>query len=179
MTNKVSKWQKISTNTVFEKFGRKVDKVVFRLPDGSESDFYLKNELDACGVLAFTKDGKIIITRQYRPGPDEVIYDLPGGYVDAGESPEEGVKRELLEETGYSGNFQFVTACIDSSYSTQKIHCFVATDCQKIGETNLEKEEILEVELISLDQYRTILKSGECNDIEIGYLCLDYLNLLK
>ncbi len=179
MTSDIKAWQKISTETVFEKYGRKVDKVIFRLPDGSESDFFIKNESDACGVLAFTKDGKIIITKQYRPGPDEVVYDLPGGYVDKGETPEMGIKRELLEETGYSGNFQFVTSCIDSSYSTQKIHCFVATDCESVAKPALEHGEILDVELLEVAQYRELLKSGKCNDIEIGYLCLDYLNLLK
>ena len=38
--------------------------------------------------------------RQYRRGVDEVVYELPAGWVDAHESPLEAAMRELREETG-------------------------------------------------------------------------------
>jgi 8-oxo-dGTP diphosphatase len=41
------------------------------------------------------KDGKILLSRQFGER-----YDLPGGGLDLGETPEEGVIREVKEETG-------------------------------------------------------------------------------
>ena len=49
--------------------------------------------------MALTEDGKIITTEQFRPGPNAVLNELPGGYVDDGETREEAVRRELLKET--------------------------------------------------------------------------------
>lgn len=172
------KWERISTETVFEKYGRKVNKVIFRMPDGTESDFYIKVENPTCGCVAITKDNQVILARQYRPGPDEITYDIPGGYVDQGEDPTVAMERELLEETGYKGTIQPVSVIMDNAYSSTRIHCFVVTDCVKVSEPKLESDEYLNVELVSLSDFRNILKSGAMNDIDIGYLCLDHLNLL-
>jgi ADP-ribose pyrophosphatase len=55
---------------------------------GKESDFYIKKEGPAASVLAITKDKKVILVKQYRPGPSEILLELPGGFVDPNEKPE-------------------------------------------------------------------------------------------
>ena len=45
------------------------------------------------------KNGKVLLARHtYGAGKNLLI--VPGGYIDEGETPEEAVKREYLEETG-------------------------------------------------------------------------------
>ncbi len=44
---------------------------------------------------------QILLERQYRYAADQVLWELPAGSIDRGESPLAGAKRELLEETGY------------------------------------------------------------------------------
>lgn len=53
--------------------------------------------LSAAGVVL--RDGKVLLARHtYSYGKGKLI--IPGGYLQAGELPEEAVAREVLEETG-------------------------------------------------------------------------------
>lgn len=178
MNPKINKWQEISRKTSFEKYGRKIEKVDYKLPDGKISDFYIRNDGIAAGILAITKDKKIIVVEEYRPGPNEILLELPGGFVDSKEKPENTIARELLEETGYSGKIQFVTRTLDDAYSTMDRYCYVATDCKKVCDPKPDDKEFMKVRLISIEKFRELLRSGRMTDIEVGYLCLDFLNLL-
>ncbi len=89
MSSKVQKWEVISREIVFQQYHRKIEKVIFRLPDGTESDFYLKKEGPYFCILAITKDKKVILAKQFRPGPNEIILELPGGGIEKGETLEQ------------------------------------------------------------------------------------------
>lgn len=129
-------------------------------------------------MLAITKDNKVILVKEYRPGPQEILLELPGGFLDPNEKPQKTIERELLEETGYKGKVQLVTTCFDDAYSTMNRYCFVATDCEKVSEPKAEEHEFIELELLSLEDFRKLLKSGKMTDVEVGYLGLDFLRLL-
>ena len=64
----------------------------------------------ACGLVIYdnpaptasalvVRDGRLMLTRRARP-PYEGMWDVPGGFVEPLEHPEQAVRRELLEETG-------------------------------------------------------------------------------
>ncbi|MCX6742702.1 MAG: NUDIX hydrolase [Candidatus Parcubacteria bacterium] len=178
MTKNIEKWGEISKEIVFEKYNRKIEKVKYRLPDGEEKDYYLKKEGPAVGILALTKDNQVLLVKQFRPGPNEILDELPGGYVEENETPEQAAERELLEETGYKGKIQLVTTAFDCAYSTMKRYCLVATDCQQVAEQKLDKSEFAEVILMPLNDFRELLISGKNTDLEVGYIGLDYLKLL-
>lgn len=179
MANKIKKWEELSREEVFSKYGKKIEKVDFKLPGGKVSDFYIKKEGPAVGILALTKDQQVILVKQFRPGPKLILEELPGGYVDKNETPEQAAERELLEETGYKGKAKFITTAYDCAYSTMNRYCVVATDCEKVADQKLDENEFAEVVLKSLPEFRKLLKSGKNTDVEVGYIGLDYLGLLQ
>ena len=78
------------------------DKV--RLPDGRVNDeYYVLEYPDWVNVIAITPDDRFVLVRQYRHGLGRTSFELCAGVCEKGETPEESARRELFEETGYTG----------------------------------------------------------------------------
>src|SRR5262249_54480362 len=68
--------------------------------NGAPQTYHAVAQADYVSIVAVTRSGKIPIVRQYRPALEAFSWELPAGMVDAGESPIDCCRRELLEETG-------------------------------------------------------------------------------
>jgi len=170
-------WTKLSEERFKAGFRRMLTRT-FRLPNGDVQDFTITEQRPNVCVLALTDKNEVVLAKQFRPGPEDVLLELPGGGQEEGETPIEAAARELLEETGYAGDIQHVTACLDCGYSTLRRQCFVATNCKKTAEQNLDDNEFIETVLMPLADFRAHLRSGNLTDVEVGYLGLDFLKLL-
>lgn len=161
------------------RYGKRLMKRVYKLPNGKTGDFYISDvSYSPVCILALTPDNKIIIAKQFRPGPGKILYELPGGASDPGEPAIESAARELLEETGYKGDVEFVGSTYIEAYTNFYRECFVARNCVKVAEQTLDETEFIDVELIDLDEFRAVLRSGEMTDVDGAYLCLDHLGML-
>ena len=75
-----------------------------------------KHRAAAVIIIAKLKpSGRYILIRQFRPPTDSYILEFPAGLVDPGENPETTATRELLEETGYVGKVEKISADLFSS----------------------------------------------------------------
>lgn len=64
------------------------------------SDRAVARPLVAAGALLFDRDGRVLLVRPaYKP-----MWDIPGGYVEAGESPLGACIREIAEELGITAH---------------------------------------------------------------------------
>ncbi len=176
----MKKWKSLEKKEIFCKYGRGIEEVVFEMPDKTKEKYYLHKENDGALVFALTKDNEVIIVKQFRPGPEKIMLEIPAGSVDKGEKFIESAKRELLEETGYKSNdVEYVTSLYKSVYSNAQNHLFIAKNCELVASQNLDRYEDIEVILQTLPKFREELKKRTCSTIvSMSYCALDYLNLL-
>lgn len=166
-------WRKQSEETAYAGSYRQVVTRRYETPDGVR-DFEIMVEPDSAVVVAVTLDGSILLVREFRPGTEEWLVELPGGNVDPGEEPEAAAARELLEETGYAATVRHVGSMVDCAYSTRRRHVFVADDAV----SRQPSAEGLEIVLMSADEFRAHLRSGRLTDTGAGYRGLEALGLL-
>jgi ADP-ribose pyrophosphatase len=171
-------WKLISATLEYNNF-MQVEKRIYELPNGVTKDFDIKIGRDCACIFALTEDNKVIISREFRPGPGATLDELPGGVISLDkETPEEGAARELEEETGYTGDLEFVTEYFVDAYTTGRRFAFVATNCKRTTKQNLDYSEDITVKLKDLPEFIQQVRTGQLTDVAVVMLALDHLGLL-
>lgn len=152
----------------------------YRMPDGSASDWDIHLGRDSVSVLALRPDGRVVAVREYRPGPDAVLLNLPGGLIDAGEDAVAAASRELHEETGYrAGSVEAVGWVWAFSTSTWRQHVVIARDCVQVDEpTSWGGDEYTQPVVVTVEDLRGDLRAGGGVQVGPTYLALDAAGLL-
>lgn len=103
------------------------------MKDG-DTPYYSLSIADYVGILAITTDHRILAVRQYRPAVERYTTEFPAGLVDAGETPLETARRELLEETGYeAGAIELLgEMATDTGRLTNRIWACMATEVTQV-----------------------------------------------
>ena len=91
--------------------------------------------VDWVNVVALDTAGRSVMVRQYRFGTSSITLETPGGMVDPGESPLAAAKRELLEETGYTGERWTSLGAVEPNPAIHNnlCHHFLVEDVQRVG----------------------------------------------
>ena len=138
---------------------------------------YKKREIvehpGAVAIVAITEDNKVVLVKQFRKPIEQVIWELPAGKLEIGESPKECAIRELKEETGYSAkNLKLLHKFFTSAgFSNQKIYIFLATGLTK-GEPDFDDDEFIEKYEIDINEAQNMVIKNEIEDAKtsIGIL---------
>lgn len=157
-------WEKISSVYIVRAPWATLRMDTCRMPDGTLiPDYYVLEYPDWVNAVALTEDGKVILVKQYRHAAEEVILELPGGCMEESESPEEAVKREMLEETGYVfSEIEFLSTVYGNpATANNKTHCYLAKGGRKVAEQKLDRGEEIDIELVSPEQLKELVLNNQ------------------
>jgi ADP-ribose pyrophosphatase len=114
---------------------------------------------DSVNIVAITQDQKILMVRQYRFGIQENTIELPGGLLDPNEDHATAARRELLEETGFTGgNWQYMGKFASlPGFISGWIHSYVAVGVEKTHDLVQDDGENIAVVQVPIAEARQML----------------------
>ena len=136
--------------------------------DRLKTYFVLKSK-DWVNVVPITKDGKILLIKQYRHGIGEISLELPGGIVDEdGQNLETALlsaKRELREETGYTTSddkYELISKFSGNpAMFTNWSYSFIAKDVELTESVEFDEGEDIEILLATKYEVKEYLLNGQ------------------
>lgn len=131
--------------------------------DREGHSFYCIESPDWVNVIALTPENKVVLIEQYRHGIEEVILEIPGGMIDEDELPEDAVRRELLEETGYTANeiISLGKSHPNPAIQNNQMHHFLALDCEKTEEVSFDSHESIGTRLAPLADIHGLISNEQ------------------
>ena len=151
----IKKWKILESKEIYSSHFITLKEEKLERPDGKiVTSYYAIERPDVVYVIALTKNIEIVLVYQYKNGIKDLVLELPAGFVDKGESPKEAAKRELLEETGYSGKDFTKIGGFNSGagLSRNTNYFYVVKDVEKISEQNLDENEEIDVKVFPFNK---------------------------
>ena len=112
---------------LFAGFGWEVSMEEAPLPDGRRKKAARVHRADSVHILAFPREGQLLLLREFRPFYGEYIWMLPSGRADKEVGVLQAAQRELQEETGYkASDIRHLWTVNHSESLTSANHVFLA-----------------------------------------------------
>jgi 8-oxo-dGDP phosphatase len=135
-------------------------------PDGTHTDHEVVRGPDAAGMVVLHKERGMLMIWRHRFMPNTWGWEIPGGAIDAGETPVEAAAREAHEETGWliRGPIEHLSTHHPSvGLVNQTFHLFIAGDAEPDGQPS-DRNEAASVAWRSLDRVAADMKGGAISD---------------
>jgi ADP-ribose pyrophosphatase len=179
----MEKWRILESSYVYKSPFGNLRKDICLLPNLKIiDDFYVNEYPDWVDIIAITKEGNIVLTKQYRHGVKDFTLEVPGGIIDSeNESAEQAAIRELKEETGYiSDNLPIFLGDMhtNTSNATNKEKSFLMLNAYKKFEQQTDDTEEIEVVLIPFNKVGQLIKNNNITQIfsvTSYYLAKEYM----
>ena len=160
----IQKWRKISSRHILDHPRMQLVEDEVELPSGKKIQYLRQEYSGRGGVIVICRKGdKILVQREYSYPVDEILWQFPGGKIEADETPEQAVTRELAEESGIKAEN---AKCIGWFYPDNRrtnarlfvVECDYVTDDEK---ARPDDTEFIESEWIENGQISQMIRRGE------------------
>ena len=133
---------------------------------GKHGYFFIVHAPNWANVVAITEKNEVVLIEQFRQGSERVELEIPGGVIDEGETPEESILRELVEETGYKptkkSEFKRIGEVIPNpAFIRNKCYTYLVTNVKLTGKTHFDEHEDIRVRLVPRSELEKLVTSGE------------------
>ena len=115
-------------------------------------------------VLVVTDGGELVLVRQYRPGAELEVLELPAGTIESGESATEAADRELAEECGLAvdGWTELGQFWAAPEYSTEFVRVFAGVVS---GEAAAEHDADEDITVVRMPPERALAVLEEAGSV--------------
>ncbi|HEY8487052.1 MAG TPA: NUDIX hydrolase [Limnochordales bacterium] len=117
-------------------------------------------------VILAVRDGRVALVRQLRPAAGELLWELPAGTLQPGESPLACAARELEEEVGWRAGSvrELGWFYLAPGYSSERMHLVLADDLKPSHPHPDEGELIESVRWATPAELEAMAAAGELRD---------------
>jgi len=148
----------------------------------SVTPYYVLEYSDWVHVLALDAESRVLVVQLYRHGYGQVCTELPGGGVDDGETPEQAIRRELLEETGCEVDelVQLGEFSPNPATHSNRIYGFLARGARRVQAPSPDLTEEIASAFIPLTELMALIDAGrfpQSFHVATTLLALRYLGL--
>lgn len=160
----IQKWRKISSRHILDHPRMQLVEDEVELPSGKKIQYLRQEYSGRGGVIVICRKGdKTLVQREYSYPVDEILWQFPGGKIEADETPEQAATRELAEESGIKAEN---AKCIGWFYPDNRrtnarlfvVECDYVTDDEK---ARPDDTEFIESEWIENGQISQMIRRGE------------------
>ena len=162
----MTRWTVHGERSLYESEWMQLRLVDVELPDGERFEHHvLRIPREAAAAVVHDPERGVLLLWRHRFVTDSWGWEVPGGRIDEGESPEQAAERETLEETGWRpralrpiGAYHPLAGAVD-----QRFHVFLAEGAEHVGEP-ADRNEAERVEWVPVERVRELIRAGEVSD---------------
>ena len=161
--------ERLSHERVYDGKVFSVDRDRVRMPNGRDVTVDVVRHSKSVVLIPVPAPGHITLIRQYRYPVNRLLWELPAGSVDPGETPEQAARRECHEEIGQVPETIVRMAAMHPTpgYCDEEMVFFRLSGLSVPDQKAVvDEDEDIEVQVFELREARDMVRRGEITDMK-------------
>jgi ADP-ribose pyrophosphatase len=179
----LKKWKTLDSEYFYKTLFGNLRKDKCELPNGMViNDYYINEYSDWVNAIVITQENKVVLVEQYRYAGDDIFFEIPAGKIEENESYEEGILREVKEETGYTSMTKPIKLgefMVNPATQTNKVITYLIMDAFKEFEQDLDDTEDIDVYLFDFKDLGDLIRTNQIKTqlftVTAYFMAMDFL----